>query len=507
MRIDVDNRERLIHISHGNERISMTYSVWTALRKSPTEAIFGPTNDFLKQLDESIQTKIFSAYKEAQRLLTALPTRRADSSVEQLKELEDSLTPYACAMVEDIDPIQTNEWASKNAHFFVDIVDPKDKAAGQQMTYSQEDMFELRVYIMICKILAPLLGSFVDHCQDIVSTEMKEARASELYLRTNLSNWPAHKRYAEYTNIYAARRTRLLEIIALTHKIPTSEIPSYIMGLSIIRRFCIAPLRSKSDGKNIITYIYIFMEGKITGLNKTMWRQKPNGSKGEDDSEDSHTDRFRLPEEVSMSAIEEDNLYTKDTALMIRDFKFNETQAAKYLDVLSYLNSRKDEMAYSQIIHAVIMAIVVGAYEEYEVVEYPVIERLDWEAFQSLLAAVVVVLIDKGYNEIACLLTSTSTPARMDVLNQTAGGHVSEIRAMPNDTRLELIRCYPYVTTHNINQNTNPGKKAIEAIVDKIISANWKNDYMPEFVGYKNIRKEIGELIINAVPQEFKQTY
>lgn len=479
MKISIIPNTRSLAVIHGKDSVKLNYSVWTTLNRKTDEEIFGPTNEFLATLSEEVQQNMFDAYSEAADVFNEI------NSVDFVKSKMQEL---AAKLMKDVDPAAVNAWAQDNANFYKDPPPlPSAVKNPPEMTYEDSELVELRCLCVATKILTPMIGSYVDSLKGSVHNTHKERRAAEIYLATRLVDFPAHIRFDKYITTLANRRHKSIPM-ALRFGTASIDLDKFLMGLSIVRRFTIARLRSDEDG-SIIAYIYTFLEEKMKSLGKEPWREKFSSGSDNSAEAEGYADQYRIPEEVEQDVVDNNSEYFKSYDLIIRDLKLTPEQTEVYMGYIRYLTEHEESFIVTPPIHYSLCALALR-----HIIDYPVIEKIDKPALISAIAATAAVFGSKGAKDVEDLLTAMrkdNDPSKVPM--------DFHIKRLTRTLELELSRCYPYITQAQINANLNPGKLAIDNIIKAILAFDWD---VEEDLG--NIRLSIAKLIIDDVPEEYK---
>lgn len=484
MHFEVVQTDRIISVVHNNERCDFCYSVWTVLNQNTTDVIFGPTNEFISTLPAKVQNEMFELYKLAEAVFM---------EVHKLKELKQRITEINNKIIALVDYDALHKFCTAKGDFYEDPPQPPMSGKNPpEMTYSLSEMFDLRVLCVGVKFLAPIIGSFIVNTKEEISTGQKERVTGEIVSKTDIVKWPPYVRYTQYVNALAHRRQSVVPN-ALRFGTAKAELDSYLMGMSIVRRFAIARLRSTEDG-NIIAYIYTFLDDKLKNLSKDNWNDKFATSGSSNDAEGiGYADHHRVSEDVEMDYVIQANNYHADIAsvaynLGIEDDSFIQRVA----EIKSIIASRQEQFQIFPEIHYFLCGLVIMNIDDPRVLTV----LTDPSAIHGAIATAAAFYERKGYGDLTELLISRRKDR--DLGNMSSSSK-QVIRHLSHKHSENLSRCYPYIQQADVNAKTNPGKRSIEGLVRIVTMFDWLdvNDI-------SLIRHSIAEYIIDVTPEELK---
>lgn len=486
MKIELVLNDRVIRVVHGDRSCSFRYTVWTVLnQKNTTEDIFGPTNEFLATLPEDAQARMFEAYLAADAVF-------CDGG--KILDIREALIGPASDIMKEVEYEKLHDFCKEHGKFYQDPPNPPMQGKNPpEMTYSLQEMFELRVLCAGIKLLAPILGTLVSITKEEIKTSQKERVSAEIVVHTSVSEWPPFKRFSEYTGVYAHRRQSVIPM-ALRFGAARADLDKYLLGMAIVRRFAIARLRHDGDG-SILAYVYVFLEGMIKNLSKDNWNDKfANRGSGNDQEGVSYADNHRVSEEVTSDYLVEAAEYLKDKQLLWDHLHLpaEVRQRAEYF-LNPILQERKEEFQIFPEIHNFLCSFLIIRVMDPRTLE----DIKDKDAILIAIATCAAFYESIGFPDLAELLTSRRRERDPGVMIVTTNNQV--IRRLSHALEAELSRCYPKITQAQINAKTNPGKQGIEAMVTAVNTYEWLDT-----TDITGIRHSVATFISSITPEELK---
>ncbi|CAH0448042.1 hypothetical protein SM033_00218 [Vibrio phage vB_VpaM_sm033] len=486
MKIELVQNDRVIQVVHGSDSIAFRYSVWTVLnQKNTTDDIFGPTNEFLATLSEDVQKRMFDQYKMADDVF-------CDGG--PILTIRDQLSVITRTIISFINYDDLYKFCVDKGKFYQDPPNPPMQGKNPpEMTYSLQEMFDLRVLCVGVKLLTPILGTLVSITKEEIKTSQKERVAAEIVTCTGISDWAPYQRFNTYIGVYSHRRMSAIPM-ALRFGAARADLDRYLLGMSIVRRFAIARLRHDGDG-SILAYVYTFLEDKIKQLSKDNWNDKFAGRGSSNDQEGvSYADNHRISEKVTSDYLVQAAEYIKDTAIWWEHLHLPaEVRAKAQANFNTISLERKEQFQIFPEIHNFLCSFLVIKTFDPRTLE----DLRDKDALTIVVATCAAIYESIGHTDLSDLLLSRRKERDPGVMVVTTNNQV--IKRLSHALEAELSRCYPKIQQSHINNKTNPGKVAIEAMVTVVNTYEWLD--APDLTG---IRHSIASFIASIVPETMK---
>lgn len=443
MQLSLEGRAIIVTDAEGERKQWSTwpYAVWSKLVEEGDENIFGPTNLYLKHLDEN---KIKALEKFYEKCFLAIAEEDPEEIIRQVN-LE------VCALGRALDVPGINDWAREYAEIPLDPSSPIQHNNGfaVETTYLQSECFELGAYGILLKLLMPVIGYVCQEISSYTGNEHKELKAMQIFDNSRFSNMIAHQRLIIYCNKLAKSRSSSISL-ALSNNCSVLDLPSYLLAFCIVRRILRANLRNKDEG--LLSYIYKFLEGNITQKKKDALNDKGIAASGESDG-DSAYEHFRVPEKIPREFIVECSVYLENTRRVARkiqpDNLLIEDKAMEYYDAM--MGNK-----YFTIRESFIPIMALALRSQMAPIMFKVIYM---QAAISSLAAVAAWCFYNEMEDIAAILTSVSHQNDINTIKKNV-----LIRKLDEVTKKSVTARYPYVPEKRATGNTHPAMQFIDRL-------------------------------------------
>lgn len=501
MEIIARKGESFLFVRHKGEEIEWRFGVWATLARKigdetseeMTEEQFQATNEYMASLPQNVQDKMWANYKEAHQILSEFVTK---------EEAQKIFMKYSSAIVEDLDEGHLMAWAKEHGKIHIEP-SPLLRSSNphKHMTYTDQESFELCAFCVAVKILAPIMGSYVElvrekSSRDKSATLHKEMNANELFLRTKLADWNVYKRLELYLGVYASRREKILKSLAVRYDIPVSRLPALLKGLTVIRRLMLATVRSGKNG-TIIAFIYMFLDEKISGLAKDVsFKSKFNSRKSDDQEDEAYTDNFRRPEDIDQGTVVSIDDDLSNWIRYAQKLGLNE-QECKTADCI--LETLIDDPLFhvTDAIHYPVIAMLI-CNDTYHMA----IDKVEYRTLMGMIAVAAVYCNKMGWSDLAELLLAYRQEVDPTQMQLNSRNGVSYKR-LTTELEQKLSDVYQYLDQAMISKPTNQGKIWIETVIEIVLSYRWSGLTEPSY-----LRHSMANFIIRrpyVLRQEAKQ--
>ena len=457
MEIRILPSEKSLVTSHKGNEIVWSYFVWGNLIKETTHKIFGPTNDYLKTLPEETLDSLWDCYVEAN---DALLTIGANKSLGQdLTEIVNRIS-----LLFEFEHLMN--WAGDKGNIKPDVTIPahNNTRNSDGMTLLRYEAYEISVFCVFVKLIAPIWGQYVNQIKNDVGNKHKERIACKIFLSSKFTETRPFIRIEEYLKELAANRSKKVNT-ALAHGLPVADLHVFLMGMTLIRRFCIIPLLNM-DKVNIVAYVYQFLEDQIRDLMNSNYRDKFKNDSVNGQESDSYSDQWRVAQEVSDDVAVETEHYCASFPRLLRHQKLDGNDALNATKILEALRGNK-RFIISEDIHLFLTALVFRHR-----ISPPVIMHLCRDTRLKLIAITAAKAYKQGFKDIKDILLAVKKPAdphNMQMISQNG----QKFQRLTQETDMRLNDCYPHNKPSYVNIGTNPGKITIEALVKELSSSIW----------------------------------
>lgn len=452
----IPGTKRLSTAYKGKE-ITWQYSVWGRLNTEPTERIFGATNEYLATLPEASLDTLWTCYEEANDLLL---------SVGNLKILEKELTDVIDRMAACFDFDALMNWAVTHGNILPDpSIDERNMTTySDTMTYVRKEAHEMAVFCVLTKLITPIWGPYINHVKDAVGNLQKERIAARIFSKSKFSEMRPFLRIQEYLIALAEAKTKNINT-AMMYGLPKADLDSFLMGLTLTRRFTVIPLRAKGQ-PSIVTYVFRFLEDKINQLGNGPYRDKFPLGQGTSQESDSFADQYRISQDVTDMIPISIEYYLEDIPKVCENMGLDATGVE---DVIAMRRALSENKRFKLIdtIHEVIPALIFRHSIS------PALHRhLCREARLTLVAISAVYCYTRGLDDVTRLLTAVKQPIDLTEMEMgTQNGQ--QLRRMNKDLEDALGERYPHKQPSDLKAGTNPGRNLIEEVVKVINAHDW----------------------------------
>lgn len=488
MQILIVPQVRILRIEHKGQTLDWKYGVWAKIPRETTEDQFGPTNDFLASLPEPVQDAMFDNYQHA---------HTAISEYNEKENIRQAFFHYAPLIVKDITHELLQAWVDAQGPGYI-WVEPTPAVRSSKnppaMTYSEEESRQLSIFCIAAKILAPMIGRYVEEVREKAggnkaASMHKERQASRLFLATSLVHFPAYQRLQLYLETFAARKQNSVSL-AVRFGTASADLDSFLVGLTIVRRLMIATVRTNNNG-SIVAFIYKFLEEKINelGSNKE-YRPKISNRDKDYGEEESYSDQFRIPEDVEQSIVETNNVYLgeiRPDTQMTHLATYLELTMEEFQQAMAYYHARVFDPHFhiTDQIHYPLLGILIR-----HIAFHKMLDKTEIEPFMLTLAVAAVYARKQGWTDIHDLLLAYRRDVDINTATMSTKNGIVYKR-LPDNLAEQISALYRYIPQSQIKTSTNPGKLFIETVMSKVAAYEWTGLNDPS-----NLRTSLAEFIL-----------
>lgn len=484
MQILIDATAKVLVVEHAGQKSLWPYRVWGKLNEQRTEDIFGPTNEFLLTLPGETQKYIFERYVSAANVIREIMPQGI---------LKDELINHARDIMACVDRTALFTWANIHGRFHVEKTPAlRTNKNPPALTYTEEESFGLLALCTASKILAPMIGTYVDGVMEKTVKGrnvnlLKEQQASYVFLATDIVKWPEFARLELYLSTMADRKKNLIPM-AIRFGAAAEDLDKYLVGLTVVRRLMVASIR---DGRNgsIIAFIYRFLDEKLTELTKPNdYRNKFNREGDEGAEAESYSDQFRIPEEVDAGIVITCDLDLRD---MQRLANFLEVGHHYEEAVALFHNLRNDpNFIIMDEIHYRLCGMLIRFFTFHQI-----IDKIERDTLLGVIAVSSIYCREKGWLDLAQLLVARRVEKDLTEMDMGIRNGVA-YRKMNDENATALKELYKHPTRKQASKPTNAGKEAVEDIVSVMLKFNWDGIQDPS-----DIRNSLARFILERPMQ------
>lgn len=290
LRIETSTGANSLRVTHNDSELYFGYSVWQKLSVIGTTPVFRATNDYLAVLPDDVSNHLWECYVKAHEILRSHSDY--SSMMGQLREQVQSL--YSVLKWESVE-----QFCSMHPSLKFDQSAPQHRGPDELSTYTRNELRELAHYSVYLKIITPILGSIVSWVPTIVGNVMKEKEAMGVIVGSQLTTVPPYYRLRDYAVEIASSPWAKNVTPSLSCGLAQADIPEYLLAQAVIRRVA----NHQLSEPNLISYIHGFLLDQVNSLDDVNLRDKtPPSAAGQEQDQDSASDRHRIPETVQVDA-------------------------------------------------------------------------------------------------------------------------------------------------------------------------------------------------------------
>lgn len=387
-----------------------------------------------------------------------------------------------------------------------------------ERTYLKDDYNKLVPLSITMRIMIPVWGMFIYHSKGELGTIFKEYQAFQLLSHSTIVKSEAMIRLSTFVE-HIISRDHPLDAAIITG-ISTEDFPTWVMAHTVVRRLCYADVRGLDQkGSSLVTYLYNFIEQKISSLDSQIGTIKPKhseSSSGDGENNLSKLEGYKIKQAVPTGDIALVSVYIqnaiqhamkskKDQALIEPNNLIRRLSQDPSFPTLvkqaygSASNFMRDRITNPQ---ATMAGWILS--EWIPIRSLPYLARTD---VVGMIALAQAYLWQNKHYDLAVLITASA---------RTSGREDSQVISdskvkLPKELVEELVSSYPYPRRTNSRAKNvrmfNSTLESIEDITEKLSQYNWTSNLPvawnigPDYVqGSRyilpfDLRKKIGVLI------------
>jgi len=440
-------------------------------------------NEYWAQLPMFKQEKIFNIFYSI---------RDVFEDVYQTEPLVHRLVPLIKALFEEHKQEEIEHWLS----FYSSIIIPEkledeyiqsdEKPGSREKTYLRNDYRRLVVLAVSLRIMIPIWGEFIYRTRKETGTYFKEHLAYYLLNESNVFNCPAIEKLMTYVihNIQPDRTTHNIVITG----VGTEEFPTWLLSVVAVRRLCVGDVSGSNPTTSLVTFIYNFINQKVTGNNTgnfaTMVKGKEFESSTSDDHNASRLEGYKIKLKAPIGDIVILEHYMDDPYRVIQKLK-----PTANLDLLNEFIQQNKALENEQIW---LPQITIAQYILRPVISPRGLTHLNKIYAITAISIAQTLLWEAGHKTLAALISAIATNNRDEMM---LGGIDSKAR-IPKELADRIGVLYPYAKVSASKKKSKVFNSVIQAI-DELASLFGQRDWIitlsdekaKEITGHENIRR------------------
>ena len=498
-----------VAVSHGDIELEWSARAYSKVKLNDPNRVFKELNEYLEQVDQTSQAKMFQAYEEIHKLyrLGYDPSMIVASLVHHIAEIYKHL-PMG----------KLRRWLLTigNLHIPNDVqetITQDSRCNKREQTYLTADYINIATVALALQAMIPIWGEYMDQCTD--QELYKENSVTGLITETELANWPLGE-----TDLMGEEIPTVFDKLAGYIKycvdgeplslarafagMSSTDVRVLLQSKVLVRRLTIIPLNdpaSHSIVANIFRYVTTNMTPAERSTADRVAKKLPEGGGGDDEDKTSFIESHKTKGRISPGDIEAYNVDAMDYELLAEEVdpticKEKLRQCINCIQQVGNLEIRPHQILIAQWV----MAKAYPARAFYHISKLPV---------NYLLATAQALLWHWGFKDVAILMQVE--PLRHGEHNSTT--QLSQTRQgsrIANRFRPQLDELFPHMKLQKTPQNGSETPKpenmaglSINSCNQSVRSSNWV------YHGPDQLFTEANQAMHNRVliiPQTIKHT-
>lgn len=491
MKLELSNTKTEVILRHGDAHLTWNVASLSKKQKSRADPeteiedpnIFAEINGYWATLAPETQNTIFGVYERIQDVF---------SKFWELDTLTYGLYPLVQELMALHNLDHINHWVKFYSGIVYpldlkeEFVDSHDTGQTRSRTYLKSDYQWLVTMSIALRPMMPVWGLFISRTKKETGTQFKEYRAARLLSRSEIfRSIPMEKLRTYLSETVSGDKAR---IGAVYNGLSTTDLPEWMLGLTLVRRLSIASLSGHSGQPSIIAYIHNYINhrvGRDGGFGGDVIRKKiPDRERQDSEQNLSTIENYKIKKEnPAGDAISISHCLRGQKELMCR----LAPDADSKLLTLSNQSVRgliDQEIREAQIL---LMKNVIQPLIPHE----GIAEQIKEDVLSSLAVAQAV-LWHRGYKELAGLMTATVAPDREEF-------EVSMIESrarIPKELLDTLNKLFPFArraARQKTARQSNVAANNIDLLTEMFSEHAWRltlpEEWVVQLTGDKNDRR------------------
>lgn len=296
---------RDIKISFGDESVILSGDVYPKATRGLIAAsvVFKPINAYFQVLDLASSKMIFEAYKEAEQTINFI----LDANARTGALIAITAKIYKALSLDSLD-----YWVKFKSGINLppDLALTAYEGAAQERTYLEDDYWPLISLSLALRPMIPIWNAYIPTMKDIYGNVFKEYRALQLLRNTWIIYSPAYDRLMIFLSFTFNEQTitkKEIDFSPLISGISTESLPTYLMGLALIRRLAIGDLYPVKSSDSLIANIYNYIfKNAVPGTERNFAgriHEKINKERGNDEDNTSFVENYKVKTRIPAAVV------------------------------------------------------------------------------------------------------------------------------------------------------------------------------------------------------------
>ena len=471
-----------VQIEHdGRKALLWDVSAYSRSRErsdASNDLLFSEINRYFSQISTERQYRLYQLYEA---LREDLSTGYSMNSLK--KTLQARITTlYQLIPFDDIET-----WVRRDSDIRIPstfkVVHGPDDLIDQ--TYTRQDYQQLVALAVALRAMVPIWGEFVKASRDYAGNLHKELEGLRLLYYSDLSESPPMKRLLAYIEATAGSQQKTgpsLATLMGEGAIGSSEMPDYLLAITVVRRLAVCAISGIDDSINMITNIHQFITHNLRGMDRKIGGNRFGGSitdkeksaSQKEESNDSLMELYKIKQATPDGEGVKTNVFTEYLDSMVNhvDPTIPPAYVTACLAAVRSI-SQRPVLDHQRVLVQYVMNKPIPAQG---------VPRINLEGMLVAMPVVQAALWHWGLYSLAVLVTATPVTLNDGII---LGGNDLRGR-MPkeqSDTLARLFKHYRQPRMQNAAAKTyNVAARAIESYSTLVARSNWDLHAPPELL-------------------------
>jgi len=311
-----------------------------------------------------------------------------------------------------------------------------DEKGTREQTYLKRDYMELIALITILKSTLGIVGEYASIKSDVLAkNDYREYILFTFYASHSIFRTPAFQKVYDgihklIERLFSDRDNTAIRLIERT--IDKDTFPTYITAYVTIQKLLVNSELSDTDSRNTVTKIYHFASNKIKLKDNASEVRIKHIMNGEDDSGESESvmESYRTPTTLPPGSILEFRNEFKCPIELSRNLGLNVSDDVIY-EMVDMFRKLEEPLPINE-------SLYLASYVFKDIIDPRAFDHLVIDELINALAVAFLYLWEKGYRDIALILSSFSSSVDNFKVNFSLRNKLKQ------NVRDELDRIFPY---------------------------------------------------------------
>ena len=490
-----NGRFSLVQIKYKGESVLIDATGYSTTRSNavvmekgkPTLHLFDEVNQYVNNyLTEEQRQDLFAAYVRLDKIFTDdLESRRkTERSTDALARTLSGVVTDIFNIV-DLEDMRTMLVKDVRVHLPSDIrnvYESEDKIRTKHLdgTYLKDEYLDLVTLCMALRFLIPIWGKYIDlrskETKEELGRQLKELFALNLIDGSKLARHRSIERLDRY--IRSHMTADMGDLGTIYSGLSSEEIPTHLMGLTMVRKLSIAPLCHSVGSVHLMKVMYHYIINRSGQLHRNMGstiRSKQNSSTNMDGEDNQSVwDKYKNRQEVGVGDLMIVETFVRDYFKMAKRLE-PDISKEKLDKCIEYV---KETIRFNPTESQLTLVAWIAA----PIIPGNMVKLFDRDIIAILFGMSQAILWEWGYHELAIMLTAEVIPQ---------ANHVRRTRfnrtSLSKEITSKLEEICPFTLPEDkdspVGQYPNPQIRSIELVSNGFFNSVWEYRCPPELAG------------------------